>query len=339
MVAAALAALALLLVLARRQEDPPTPAPPDPVPADVPATFSVVHGRLDGTRAAERTILAFATAVEVVLREESLMDARRRGETLVLDLAAGRLFLDAGTPDADVRIRTPHAEVLARGACVDVRSSPDGTAVTVGHGAVTVVGTPFRQEIARDEAVDVSPTGSLGKPLRIDPAAALRWAAEAVERASRLRHGSFEEGFGDGRPGGGPGASVRLDRRAHAGRQCVLIELNSAREVRHEGPLSGPVELPPGARVRFRGYVQHQDLDGGPDGGFYLDVRDASGASLARTPIYRGVSGWRKFAVEFTAPALGGPFRVAGRMVENGAAQQGRIRVDDLALFAPTDAP
>ena len=332
-VAAALGALALALALGRRREAPSPPPPPPPAPLETPAPFALAAGRLDGDLAVGRAVLAFPDAVEIVIREESRVAARRRTGRLVLDLREGEVFVDAGGPGAELLVRTPHAEILATGACVNVRTAPEGTSVTVSHGAVTVAGSPFRQEIARDEAIDVSPAGALSGPLRIDPAAAVRWAAEAFEQASRLRHGGFEDGFGDGRPGGGPETPVVLDRRAHAGRHCARVELNTARATPHEGPASGPIELPPGARVRFRGYVQYQDLEGGPGGGFYLDVRDAAGATLARSAVFQGHSGWRKFAVEFTAPASGGPCRVAGRTVDNGGALQGRLRVDDLALF------
>lgn len=330
--AGALGLLAVVLALSRRRDAPPPSPAPAPLP-ERPAPFDLAQGRLDGPRALERSLLVFPDGIDAVLREGSEASVLRRGDVLLVDLREGRIFVDAGLPGADVRIRTPHAEILAPGACVDVRSDPAGTAVTVAHGAVTVAGTPFRMEITRDETLDVAPDGALGVPMRIDPAAWVRWAGEAVEGASRLRDGGFEEGFGDGHAGGTPVTPVRLDRHAHAGRRCVLVELNTARTVRHEGPVSGPVELPPGSRIRFRGYVQHQDLDGGPDGGFYLEVRDAGGAAVARTPLYRGVQGWRKFSVDFTAPSTGGPYTVAGRTVENGAALQGRVRIDDLAIW------
>ena len=329
---AAAGALAAALLLARRPPAPP--APPAPAAA-VPASFRPVAGKIEGDRVLERALLAFPGGVELALREGSVFSAAEEAGRLVLRLDAGEAWLDLPERPVPLLLRTPHAAVEASRAGLNVRAGPPGTSVTVAHGSVTVAGSPFRQEISRDETIDVAPDGALGKPLRIDPAAILAWAREARDRASRLPNGGFEDGFLGWTPGRYDETEVRLDRRAHAGRQSALVHFNAVRDYEHVTPASDPFPVAPGASCRFTGYVEFADLEVGPGGSVALEVRDARGpdAFSRSAPLWSGSSGWRKFTLEFELPAETRQVRVLLTRVRNGSPTQGRIRMDDLAFF------
>jgi hypothetical protein len=291
-----------------------------------------VAGGLEAGRAARDTLLALPDAVEVALREDSVFSADRVGADLVLRLDAGSAWVDHAAPLA---LRTPHASVTSARAGLVVVSGPKGTAVTVIHGTATVAGSPFRQEISREEAVDVSPDGLLGRPIRLDPSAAAAWATALREKASLLPNGGFEQDFQGWEPGRYAEARVRLDRRAHAGRQAALVEFNAVRDYEHETPASAPLSVRPGGSYRFTGYVEYADLEVGPGGGILLEVRGPPGPAPFRraTPAYQGHSGWIKFSLEFELPPDTPELRVLLTRIRNGAATQGRFRLDELALF------
>jgi hypothetical protein len=323
-----LAALGLAAWRAIALRPPPDPPPP-PAPVAAPAELLLVAGRIDGTRVARRALLALPDGAELALREESVFAADRLGDVLRLRLDAGELLVDGG---GETAVRTPHAEFAGRDAVFVVRSSPAGSALVVLHGAVVVSAGTFRVEITRDETVDVAPDGRLGGAVRIDPVAATEWSTSLLAQASRLRNGGFERELEGWTAPAYAEARVRVDRRAHSGRRSVLLEFNAVAEYRHESPASDPVESS-ARRLRLRGYVEHADLECGPGGGVFVEVRDASGSALARSPVWSGSRGWRKFHVDFDRPEGSGPLRVVCRRVENGAPTQGRLRLDDLALL------
>jgi hypothetical protein len=326
----AAAALAAAWILRRRPEaDAPTP--PQPPPA-VPAAFRRIAGELRDGRAAARALLAFPDALEVALREGSRFAALSVGDRLEIRLDEGEAWIDLPERPAPLLVRTPHATVSASRAGLDVRCGPKGTTVTVAHGTVLVAGSPYRQEISREEAIDVTPEGGLGKAVRIDPSAAVAWAAELRAQAGRLPNGGFEDGFARWTPGRFDEAEVRLDRRAHAGRQAAFVRFNAVRDYEHAGPASDPFSAAPGAACRLTGYVEHADLDVGPDGGIAVEVRAASGF-VRSTPLWSGSSGWKKFSVDFELPRDAGELRVVLTRARNGSATQGTLRLDELALF------
>jgi hypothetical protein len=310
---------------------PPPPPPPALPPAPVPAPYRRVAGTVEEGRVATRSLLAFADGFELALREGSLFAAEEIAGQLSIRLEAGEAWADFPERTVPLVVRTPHATVTSLRAGVNVRIGPTGTTVTVAHGTVTVAGSPFRQEISREETIDVSPDGALGKPLRIDPAAALAWAVELRGKASLLLNGGFEEGFLHWTPGSPEEAEVRLDRRTHAGRQSAFVRFNAVRDYVHEAPASDPIAVPPGT-YRLTGYAEFADLEVGPAGGIALEVRGPGGFGRS-TPRWSGSSGWRKFTVDFDLPPDVREVRVVLTRARNGSATQGTLRLDDLALF------
>lgn len=329
--AAALAALAALLVLLRPRSAPPSAPPPllDPVQ---PARFEIVTGVLDGPRVTRRAVLAFEEALEAVAHEDSVLRAERVGAELVLRLEAGRLFVDGGI---DVRVITPHGFATARASAFDVWITERGTSVTVLQGAAVVVGTPFRKEITRGEALDLSSSGGLGEPISLDPTAAVEWARDALDAVNLVRDGGFEEELARWDAPGYAESAVRADRRAHYGRRSALVAFNAVREYRHASPRSMPFSVAAGARLRFRGYVEVGNLEAGPEGGAYLEIRDENGVPLpgSRSPLYAGAAGWRKFSIDLEAPAGLRDARVVCSKADNGAPILGTLRLDDIAVF------
>ena len=279
----------------------------------------------------ERALLALGDGLELALREGSVFAAEESDGQLSIRLESGEAHADFPERATPLVFRTPHATVSSLRAGVDVRIGPAGTTVTVAHGTVTVAGSPFRQEISRDETIDVSPEGAVGKALRIDPSAAIAWALELRGKTSLLPNGGFEDGFLHWTPGRYDEAEVRLDRRSHAGRQAAFVRFNAVRDYDHSTPASDPIAVPAGA-FRLTGYAEFADLEVGPAGGIALEVRGAAGFARS-TDLWNGSSGWRKFTVEFDLPPEVREVRVLLTRARNGSATQGTLRLDDLALF------
>ncbi len=321
------AALVAALLLGRPPAPPPAPAPPPPVPA----AFRRIAGSIEANRVTERALLAFPDGLELALREGSVFAAEETAGQLTVRLEAGEAWVDFPERPLPLLLRTPHAAVASSRAGLNVRAGPSGTTVTVAHGTVTVAGSPFRQEISREEAIDVSESGALGKPLRLDPAATLAWAAEIRAKSSRVPNGGFEDGFRHWTPGRYDETEVRLDRRAHAGRQAAFVRFNAVRDYEHSTPATGPVAVTPGASCRLTGYVEFADLEVGPAGGVAVEVR--GDAFHRSTPLWSGSSGWRKFSLDFDLPPDTRHLRILLTRVRNGSPTQGTLRLDEIALF------
>ncbi|HEX7900295.1 MAG TPA: FecR domain-containing protein [Planctomycetota bacterium] len=329
--AAALAALAGGLFLLRPRPVPPA-APAAPVDPVQPARFEIVSGVLDGPRVSRRAVLAFDDGLDAVLHEESVFRAERVGAELVFRLDAGRLFVDGGV---DVRVITPHGHATARASAFDVAITERGTSVTVLQGAAVVVGNPFRKEITRGEALDLSAAGGVGEPISLDPTAAVEWARGALDAANLVRDGGFEEELARWDAPQYPETAVRADRRAHYGRRSAYVVFNAIADYRHASPRSMPFSVPAGARLRFRGYVEVTNLEAGPEGGGYLEIRDENDVPLpgGRSPLYAGAAGWRKFSIDLDVPSGLRDARVVCAKADNGAPILGTLRLDDVAVF------
>jgi hypothetical protein len=329
--ATALAALAGALVLVR-----PRPAanaaPPPALDVLQPARFEIVSGLLDAGRVSRRAVLAFDDGLDAVLHEGSVFRVDRAGAELVFRLEAGRLFVDGGL---DVRVVTPHGCATARASAFDVEITERGTSVTVLQGAAVVVGEPFRKEITRGEALDLSTSRAVGEPLSLDPTAAVEWARDALDAANLVRDGGFEEELARWDAPQYPEAAVRADRRSHYGRRSALVVFNAVRDYRHASPRSMPFQVPAAARLRFRGYVEVSNLEAGPGGGGYLEIRDENDVPLpgGRSPLYEGAAGWRKFSVDVDVPLGLRDARVVCARADNGAPILGTLRLDDIAVF------
>ncbi len=313
---------------------PRTPAPP-PAPPPPPAPRALDAVRVLGRLETERSLFLLPDGTEIALREESVVSTAQVGEEVRLALDRGEVYVDAPARSAPVVVKTPHASVSTLRGGVHVRASPHGTTVTLAHGAAVVQGAPFSQELTRDETADVAPGGAIREPLRIDTGATLEWAVEARARASLLPNGGFEDDFRHWEGTGYPETQVRIDRRAHLGRKSALVRFNAVRDYDHRTPASDPVPVRPGATYALTGYVEHQDLEVGPDGGIALEVRDARGDAGFRrsTPLWSGNSGWRKFRLDFVPPEGTSAVRVMVTRAMNGAPTQGTLRLDGLALY------
>jgi hypothetical protein len=294
-----------------------------------------VAGTVDGRRVLARTLYLLADGTEIALREGSEAALERVGEEVRLSLEAGEAYVDAPAQEPPIRVRTPHAAVAIPRGGVHVRASPQGTAVTVAHGVATVKGNPFGQELTRDETADVSPAGAIGQALRIDTRATVEWAFEARDRASLLANGGFENGFQHWDGTGYPETQVRIDRRSHLGRQSALVHFNAVREYDHGTPASDPLGVRPGRAHLLVGYVEYEHLEVGPEGGITLEVQDVRGADRFRraTAPWSGNSGWRKFRLDFVPPEGTSEVRVLLTRARNGAATQGKLRLDGLAVY------
>jgi hypothetical protein len=328
-----LLAAALLLFLSRPR---PAPAPAAlPAPPVLPLAYVRVAGGLEGGRAAPRSLFLLEDGTEIVLREGSAVSLERAGDEVRLSLEAGELYADTPERHAPLVVRTPAATVATSRGGLHVRASARGTSVTAAHGAATVTGRPFGLEITREETVDVTPEGAVGKPLRIDPQATLEWVREAQSAASLLSNGGFEDDFRHWEPGQYAETQVRIDRRAHLGRKSALVHFNAVRDYEHRTPAAGPLSLRPGRKYRLAGYVEYEHLEAGPGGGITLEVHDSRGPRFFRasTPAWSGSSGWRKFWVDFTPPE--GTVEVSVLLVRArvDAPTQGKLRLDGLALY------
>ena len=166
--------------------------------------------------------------------------------------------------------------------------------------------------------------------IQTEPVAA--WAREALDRASLIPNGGFEDGFTHWQADSYPETKVRLDRRSHSGRQAVLIEFNAVREYDHRSPASEPFPVAPGAPHRFSGYVEFENLAVGPGSGIALEVQEG-GKTVASTARFAGTSRWQKFTVDFVPPEGARELRIVCTRPRDPSPATGRFRTDDLSLF------
>jgi hypothetical protein len=289
-------------------------------------------GRLDGDRVAERAFLLLPDGgSDLAFREGSEFEAVEVGPVPVLRLRKGELFADLVPQKADFRIETPHALITTRGAGLNIRLDEAGTHVAVAHGAATVRGSPYFQELARDDSTTVAPDGRLGPPLRIVVVPIVGWALDFKASIGLLPNPGFEEDFRGWDPGRYDETQVRIDARAHSGRKSVLIRFNAVKEYEHAAPASSPFLLKAGARYRLQGYAHAGDLEPGPDGGVTLEVR--GGGFRAGLPLPVGSTPWRKFRLDFDAPAETSEARLLCYRPPSGSPITGVLRLDELGLY------
>lgn len=333
--AAALLGAALLLALLGRRRTPHPPPPPPPPPAPVPVEFLRISGRIEPGRALETSVLTLRDGTDLVVREATLFSCTRSGGEVAIRLDAGEILVDSPIRARPLHVVTPHGGLVTLDAGFNVRVDAGETRITVTHGTLTVSGAAFKIDLARYDNLDIAAGGPRGQPVPIQTEAAIAWAVEAVDRASLLPNGGFEDGFAGWTAESYPETRVRLDRRAHSGRQAALVEFNAVRDYDHRSPRSDPVEVSPGVPHRFAGYVQFENLEVAPDGGPRLEVLDAreGGDPLASTPRMSGTSPWRKFVLDFTPPEGVRTVRISLTRLHDGSPVTGKFRLDNLSLF------
>jgi hypothetical protein len=88
---------------------------------------------------------------------------RQDASWLVIRFDSGKAWIDVPETAVPV-VRTTQAVATTSPAGLVAHVGPQRTTVTVAHGTVAVSELTYEQEISREEAIDASTDGALGKP-------------------------------------------------------------------------------------------------------------------------------------------------------------------------------